>query len=106
MINSFRGNIIKLRKTKKEINTMFNTKFNKVDVDIKNSKIQLPDGSILTEEICSDICLAYERMCTAQHLMDCYNVKTYKRAWKLADEIREQMDNYGMTEEEAIAEIF
>ena len=84
---------------------MFNIKFNKVNVDIKNSKIKLPDGSILTEEICSDICLAYERMCTAQYLMNSYNVKTYKRAWELADEIRKQMDDYGMTESEAIAEI-
>lgn len=84
---------------------MFNTKFNEVNVDIKNSKMKLPDGSILTGEICSDICLAYERMCTAQYLMDCYNVKTYKRAWELADEIREQMDDYCMTEDEAIAEI-
>ena len=84
---------------------MFNTQFNEVTVDIKNSKIKLPDGSILAEELCSDICLAYERMCTAQHLMDSYNVKTYKRAWELADEIREQMDDYGMTEDEAIDEV-
>lgn len=85
---------------------MFNLHFNNVSVDVKKHQIKLPDGKILDESLCSDICLAYERMCTANYLIELGHVKQISKAWEKANEVRELMDDYGLLESEAIDQVF
>lgn len=84
---------------------MFTQSYGDVKFDVKNMKAKLPDGSVLDSKILSDICLGYERMCTAGYLLDCFNVKTITAAWDDADSVRNLMDDYGYTESEAIDEV-
>ena len=84
---------------------MFTQSYGNVKFDVKNMKAKLPDGTILDSSILSDICLGYERMCTADYLLSCFNIKTITAAWDNADSVRNLMDDYGYTESEAIDEV-
>jgi len=84
----------------------FRYAYHRAEVDLTNRQIRLPGGIILDESLASDVCLAYERMCTAEYLLDTYSsVKTGKKAWDIADKVRDRMDDYGLTESEAIEEV-
>ena len=80
-------------------------------IDYQNLKIDLAnetisDGNItLTAEQANNIAFAYERMTTANFLIDTYG-KSEEDAWNIADQVRERMADYpGLTEEDAIDEI-
>lgn len=47
----------------------------------------------------------YKAACTAEYLMDNYDVEDKDEALKKGYEVREIMDKYGMNEDEAIAEV-
>lgn len=47
----------------------------------------------------------YKAACTAEYLMDNYDVEDKEEALKKGYEVREIMDKYGMNEDEAIAEV-
>ena len=75
-----------------------------VVLDLKTMRIEY-DGKILPETVCADICRGYERMATAKYLMDEHGVRGYVKAFSLAEEVRDMMDDYGISEDEAIDEI-
>lgn len=80
--------------------------YGNIKIDIKNETIYWNDTAI-PKEIASDICLGYERMCTANLLLDKYAEQglSEEDAMDAADDARERMDDYGLTESEAIDEI-
>ena len=81
-------------------------KYGNVGIDIKN-EIMYWNGTTIPKEIASDICLGYERMCTANLLLDKYDEQglSEEDAMDAADDARERMDDYGLTESEAIDEV-
>ena len=83
----------------------FSESYNNVAVDVENEEIKLPDGTILNSSLASDVCLAYERMCTANYLLNDRGVDTVSEAWEMADQVRRLMDDDGYTEEDAIEEV-
>ena len=61
-------------------------------------------GITLNERDMYDITEYYEAACTAEYLMNNYNV-TEEEAMEFGYEIRRLMDKYGYTEEDAIYEV-
>lgn len=48
----------------------------------------------------------YEAACTAEYLMDNYDIENKNEALEKGYRVREIMSDYGMSEEEAITEVF
>lgn len=61
-------------------------------------------GITLNEFDMYDIKKYYEAACTAEYIMDNYDV-TEEEAMKLGWEVRRLMDNYGGTEEDLVYEV-
>lgn len=61
-------------------------------------------GITLNEYDMYDIKKYYEVTCSAEYIMDNYDV-TEKEAMKLGERVRRLMDRYGGTEEDAVYEV-
>lgn len=61
-------------------------------------------GVTLNEHDMYDIKKYYETACTAEYIIDNYDV-TEAEAMKLGEKVRRLMDKYGGTEEDAIYEV-
>ena len=61
-------------------------------------------GITLNEYDMYDIKKYYEAACTAEYLIDNYNI-TEEEAMRLGEEVRRLMDKYGGTEEDAIYDV-
>ena len=80
---------------------MSSMNYQEVQVDLKNETLTV-GGVVYTASVANEIAGAYERMCTANFLIDTYSF-TEEKAWKMADKVRDIMaDNPQITEEEAI----
>lgn len=75
-----------------------------ITVDLKEKTMKLPNGCTLTSWEASDITDAYERMCTAEYIQSMHPRYSQKKAWNLACKVRDLMNKYGYTEDDAIWE--
>ena len=62
-------------------------------------------GIVLTAGELCEISEYYEQACTAEYLIDNYEL-TEDTAMQLASDVRREMNKYGFTEEDAIEEVF
>ena len=75
--------------------------FDDMEIDLRRDTATFSDGLTLNSyELCS-AWAAYERMCTANCLIDNYEVEE-DSAWEIACEIRDRMNNTDTTESQLI----
>ena len=79
-------------------------RYGQIDVNLETETLSW-NGVEIPPEVCSDIYLAYERMCTARYIMDENPDITEEAAWDYANDARDLMDDYGVSEDEAIREV-
>lgn len=71
-----------------------------LEIDIKDQSVKV-DGQVIPFALCSRIYHAYERFCTAEYLMDNYDISE-EEAFEKAGEVRELMVEDNLLEEEAV----
>ena len=80
-------------------------KYWNTNVDLEKGTITLSDGRELTRSEASAVSGAYERMCTTEYIRDNHPKISQKKAWNIAEDVRDLMDDYGYSETEAIEEV-
>ena len=74
-------------------------RFGLIDIDL-NSETLYYNGAAIPPEVCSDILLGYERMCTANYIRDEHPDVSEAAAWEYAGAVRDVMDDHPTLDED------